>query len=151
MRTKARNAHAKSRLAILAAVVIFVSGAECRAVETVLPRTFQGLWVDSPNHDACSEVKVARDAFGAGEGVLFLDGTAYYSQETACRVSIYTKSCCDAADDDTRGGTLVCGRSRTPIIFHLHRSADGGRLTVAEFGSGVNGPSVKTYQRCGDR
>lgn len=132
----------------LASAMTIVLTLECQAIENVLPRSFQGLWVDTPDHNACSEVKVPRDAWGAGEGALFLDGKLYYSQETACNVTISAKSCCNSEGEDTRGGTLICGRYRYPIIFHLRKSVGKGELIVAEFLSGDNGPSVKIYQRC---
>jgi hypothetical protein len=47
-----------------------------------------------------------------------------------------------------RGGKLICGRVRTPIIFHLRNSIGKGQLIVAEFTPGVSGPSVKLYNRC---
>jgi hypothetical protein len=139
------------RLLVTTLTCVTAISVECRAIDIVLPQSFQGLWVDSPDHNACSEVKLPRDAQGAGEGVLFLDRKMFYSQETACNVTISAKSCCNSEDEDTRSGTLVCGGNRTQIIFYLQQSAGKWQLIVATFGSGMNGPSVKVYQRCGGK
>lgn len=136
------------RIWALVAVIIVASAVECRAIEDMLPRSFQGLWVDVPDHDACSQVKVPRDTRGAGEGALFLDGKMYFSQETECSDTIASKSCCNAENEDTRGGTLVCGKNRYPVIFHLRKTSGKVELIVATHTLGVSGPSLRTYQRC---
>lgn len=125
-----------------------VSTLECQAIENTLPRSFQGLWVDATEHDACTQVKAPRDALGAGEGALFLDGKIYYEQETNCSNAISAKSCCNSDNEDTRSGTLLCGKNRSPIIFHLRKLEGKEELIVATFMSGASGPSLKIYQRC---
>jgi hypothetical protein len=132
-------------LAIVAGVI---SSGACEAIENVLPRSFQGLWVTDETHSACREIRVASDARHAGEGALFLDGKRYYSQETDCNVIVTAKSCCNSENEDTRSGTLICGKYKYPIIFHLQTANRNDQLIVAEYSAGVNGPTLKSYKRC---
>lgn len=140
--------HFRSALAAFSLIVVIALPVSCQALEKSLPQPFQGLWVDAPSHDACSQVKNSRDAMSAGEGALFLDVGNYYSQESDCSYTIATKSCCNSDNDDTRGGTLVCSKYRHPIIFHLRKSHNNYALIVATYTSDPSGPSLKLYQRC---
>jgi hypothetical protein len=149
------------RLALLCVLPLLLStatfGQHQRSVDRALPSQFHGIWVteeslksgwtgENGGHVACPPIRKDEDAYGIGEGVLVLRRDKLYSQETDCKLVIVSKICCDAEEEDTRGGTIVCGRNRTPVIFHLRK--DSEELIVAEYDVGASGPSIKKYRRC---
>lgn len=118
------------------------------AAEQILPKSFQGLWVNRPEHDACSSVKSPFDATSAGEGVIALDGNLYFSQEERCNVVITSKACCDAEGEQTRGGVITCGKVKASVIFRVLEVASSNELIVATYFNGISGPSIKQFVRC---
>ena len=131
-------------MTVLQACLMF---SNCYAAQEMLPKPFQGLWVDHAEHDACSVVKFPSQATTAGEGAIALEGSRYFSQETSCNVAITSKACCDPEGVETRGGTITCGKSKAPIIFRLP-SAGTAELMVATHRSDISGPSIEKFVRC---
>ena len=105
---------------------------------------FDGIWATPTAQEACAQLQRAEDAYHSGGGILALRGNRYISQEEDCTFRLSRKSCCDDEGEETRSGTLICGRQRLPIIFHRK----GDALTVAIYDTGISGPSLHGYVRC---
>jgi len=124
---------------------LIVNARDSRELEHTLPVAFHGVWVTSDWSNECPPISSPKDAMSSGEGILYLRSNEYISQETDCELRILSKHCCDREYEDTRSGTLICGRYRTPIILFLQKSAGKEELIVATYDTGMSGPSVKSF------
>jgi hypothetical protein len=116
------------------------------AANTVLPREFQGLWVENSARK-CPALTRDEDARGMGEGALLLRGNKFYSHESLCRITGQVKkSCCDDDNERTIAANYSCGGYKGRVLLYV-RNSESEAMLVKSYENAASGPVLKIYRK----